>query len=196
MSSRGLCFSVVIFLTLFSWSPALWAHSVSVYAWVEGDMVFTESSFASGSRAAHSQIAVFDEGGNRLLTGKTDDKGMFSFKLPKKEDLRIVLRTPEGHGAEFHLEVEDKSISEDRHEGEYMEEPSHIAASPCLSREEIRNVIEEVLDEKLEQMRGRLEASRRRAPGITEILGGIGYILGLMGVAIYFGHRRKGKNSG
>jgi len=89
MSSRRLCFSVVIFLTFFSWSPALWAHSVSVYAWVEGDMVFTESFFASGSRAAHSQIAVFDEGGNRLLTGKTDDKGRFPSSYPKKKTLEL-----------------------------------------------------------------------------------------------------------
>jgi nickel transport protein len=196
MSSGRLCLAVVIFLTLFSWSPALWAHSVSVYAWVEGDTVFTESFFASGARAAHSRIAVFEEGGNRLLTGKTDDKGVFSFKLPKKEDLRIVLRTPDGHGADFHLKVEDKSVTEDRREGEYMEEPSQIAEGPCLGKEEIRGVVEEVLDEKLEQMRGRLEASQKGTPGITEILGGIGYILGLMGVAIYFGHRRKGKNSG
>jgi nickel transport protein len=196
MNSRRLCFAVVIFLLLFSWSPALRAHSVSVYAWVEGDMVFTESSFASGSRAAHSQIAVFDEGGNKLLTGKTDNQGLFSFKLPKKDDLKIVLRTPEGHGAEFHLKVEEKPMSEDRREGEYTEEPSHIVGSPCISREEFRSALEEVLDEKLEQMRERLEASRKGAPGLTEIFGGIGYILGLMGVAIYFTHRRKGKKNG
>ena len=107
-----------------------------------------------------------------------------------------MLRTPDGHGAEFHLKVQDKSISGDRWEGEYMEEPSHIAGSPCLSKEEITSVVEEVLDEKLEQMRERLEASQKGGPGITEILGGIGYILGLMGVAIYFGHRRKGKTDG
>ncbi|MGD8228739.1 MAG: hypothetical protein PVH82_17045 [Desulfobacteraceae bacterium] len=196
MNTRRLCLSIAILVLIFSWSPALWAHSVSVYAWVEGDTVFTESFFASGSRAAHSQIAVFDEGGDKVLTGKTDDRGMFSFKLPKKEDLRIVLRTPEGHGAEFHLKVVEKRSSGDRREGEYIEEPSHIGGSPCISKEEIRHVVEEVLDEKLEQMRKRLEASQKGGPGITEILGGIGYILGLMGVAIYFGHRRKGKSDG
>lgn len=196
MNSRRLCLAVVIFLLLFSLPPALWAHSVSIYAWVEGDRVFTESFFASGSRAAHSQIAVFDEEGNKLLTGKTDSQGMFSFKLPQKEDLKIELRTPEGHGAEFHLKVEEKPISEDRREGEYTEEPPHIVGSPSISKEEIRSVVEEVLDEKLEQMRERLAASQKGGPGITEILGGIGYILGLMGVAIYFSHRKKARTKG
>lgn len=192
MNARRPCPALLIFLLLLLSPAPLRAHSVSVYAWVERDTVFTESFFANGSRAAHSQIAVFDKGGNRLLTGKTDSQGMFSFKLPKKEDLRIVLRTPEGHGAEFQLQVEEKPVSGDRREGEYLEEPSQILGSPCLSKEEMRSVVEEVLDEKLEQMRKRLEASQKGGPGITEVLGGIGYIIGLMGMAIIFSHRRRG----
>jgi nickel transport protein len=196
MNSRRLCLAVVIFLLLFSWPPVLWAHSVSIYAWIEGDRVFTESFFSGGSRAAHSQIAVFDKGGNKLLTGKTDSQGMFSFKLPQKEDLKIELRTPEGHRAEFNLKVGEKPVSEDRQNSENTEKQPPIVGVPCLSEEEIRTVVEEALDEKLEPIKERLAASQKGGPGITEILGGIGYIIGLMGVAIYFSHRKKARTKG
>ena len=196
MNARRPCFSVVIFLLLFSLPTPLWAHSVSIHAWVEGDRVLTESFFLGGSRAAHSRIAVFDEGGNELITGNTDSQGMFSFKLPRKKDLKIVLRTLEGHGAEFHLKVEERPISEDRQKGGDAEEPPPTVGIPCISEEEIRGIVEEVLDERLEEMKERLAASQKGGPGITEILGGIGYIIGLMGVAIIFGHRKKGKTDG
>jgi len=32
-------------------------------------------------------------------------------------------------------------------------------------------------------------------PGITEIMGGIGYIIGLVGIALYFSNRKRNINS-
>ena len=196
MNAIRPCFLLLIFVLLSSLPSPLWAHKVYVYAWIEGDRVFTESYFSGGSRAAHSQIEVFDERGNRLLTGKTDSQGMFSFKLPRKEDLKIVLRSPGGHGAEFNLKVEEKPSSEDRPEGGHTKRPPPMVGTPCITEEEIRAVVEGVLDVKLEPLKKRLAASQKGGPGIREILGGIGYIIGLMGVAIIFSHRKKGKTDG
>ena len=196
MNVRRPCLALLIFLLLLLSPTPLWAHSAHIHAWVEGDRVLTESFFSGGARAAYSQIEVFDEEGNKLLRGKTDGQGMFSFKSPHEGELKIVLRTPEGHGTEFHLKVEEQPISKDHQRGGHTVEPSPSVEIPCISEEEIRGVVEEVLDEKLERMRERLVASQKGGPGITEILGGIGYIIGLMGVAIYFSHRRRGKNNG
>jgi nickel transport protein len=38
-----------------------------------------------------------DRNDSRLLTGKTDEKGLFSFPLPKKDDLTIVINASMGH---------------------------------------------------------------------------------------------------
>ena len=196
MNPGRVCFTAVIFLLLLSSPPLLWAHKVYIYAWVEGDRVFTESFFSDGRRAAHSQIEVFDAHGNKLLTGKTDSQGIFSFKLPPKKELGIVLRTPGGHRAEFNLKAGEKPVKTDRGGGGHTEKHPPIVGVPCIGEEEIRTVVEEVLGEKLELMKERLVESQKRGPGITEILGGIGYIIGLMGVAIYFSHRKKGKTKG
>jgi nickel transport protein len=38
-----------------------------------------------------------------------------------------------------------------------------------------------------------LADSHDQDPGISEVMGGIGYIFGLLGVALYFANRRKNK---
>lgn len=196
MKPRRLCLAAIIFLLLLSWPFLLWAHKVSIYAWVEGDRVFTESFLSSGDKAAHSQIEVFDKHGKKLLAGKTDNQGMFSFKLPQKSDLKIVLRAGGGHRAEFNLKAEDIPLQLD-HPGEgHAEENLSMVGAPCIGAEEIQAVVEKVLDEKLRPLQKRLAAYEKRGPGITEIFGGIGYIIGLIGVASYFSHRKKGPDQG
>ena len=83
-----------------------WPHKVYVFAWVEGDTVYTESYFSDGNKAVHARIEVFDSHGKLILAGKTDKEGNFSFKLPARTDLRIVLNASEGHEAEFNLSVD------------------------------------------------------------------------------------------
>jgi len=196
MNPRRLCFAAVIFLLLLSWPFFLWAHKVSIYAWVEGDRVFTESFLSSGHRAAHSQIEVFDKHGKKLLTGKTDNQGMFSFKWPQNSDLKIVLRAPAGHRAEFNLKAGEIPLEGDRPGGGHAEKDPSIVGVPCIGEEEIQTVVEKVLDEKLRPLQKRLAAYEKRGPGITEVFGGIGYIIGLMGVALYFSRRKKAQTKG
>jgi len=194
-TARPCLMAIVFFLCLLS--PLLsWAHKVEIYAWVEGDRVFTESFFSDGHRAAHSQIEVLDNNGKQLLTGKTDGQGMFSFQLPKKRGLKIVLRTPAGHRSEVNLKTGENPVKGDHQEGGHTEKDLPIVPVPCMSREEIKAVVEQVLDEKLEPMQLRLAESQKKGPGITEILGGIGYIVGLMGIAIYFNNRKKAQPKG
>ena len=147
-------------------------------------------------QGGQSQIEVFDNNGEKLLTGKTDSQGMFSFQLPKKRGLKIVLRTPEGHRSEFNLKAGEVPVKGGQQEGGHTEKDLPIVPVPCMSSGEIKAVIEEVLDEKLEPMQKRLAESQKRGPGITEILGGIGYIVGLMGIAIYFSNRKKAQPKG
>ena len=56
-----------------------------------------------------------------------------------------------------------------------------------VKKNEIKILLEEVIDSRLQPISrklARLEADK--GPGLTEIIGGIGYIFGIMGLAIYF----------
>jgi len=84
------------------------AHKVNVFAYVEGTSVFTESYFPDGKAVANGLIEVFDEKNTKLLEGKTDDKGLFHFPLPKKEELTIVINAGMGHKNTFLLHASER----------------------------------------------------------------------------------------
>jgi nickel transport protein len=188
--------SIILFLgfiLVLSTAPPALAHKVTVFAWVEGDTVFTESKFSGGRTAVGAQVLVFDREGKQLLEGNTDDKGEFSFKIPKLTDLRIVLNAGTGHRGEWTVpESEIREAGYVLEEKKGAAEPSQAMAIG-LSREEIRDLIDDSLDRKLRPIVRMMTESQSKGPSIHEIVGGIGYILGLMGVAIYFKNRgRKG----
>jgi nickel transport protein len=78
------------------------AHKVNVFAYVENGTVHTESYFPDGKKVEGGAIEVFDTAGKRIVEGKTDRQGNFSFPVPaEKDDLRIVLNASMGHKASF-----------------------------------------------------------------------------------------------
>ena len=184
---------IILFLTIVvltgSHVPAL-AHKVMIFAWVEGDTVFTESKFSGGKKAVNAPVVIFDKDGKKLLEGKTDNKGEFSFKIPKVSDLRIVLDAGMGHKAEWTVPESDI-----REAGAILEKNSAVGSSGSiavgLSKEEVRKIVEDSLDKKLRPILRMITESRNTKPSLTEIIGGIGYIFGLMGVALYFISKKK-----
>jgi len=184
---------IILFLTAIiligSHVPAL-AHKVMIFAWVEGDTVFTESKFSGGKKVLHAPVIIFDKDGKKLLEGKTDNKGEFSFKIPKLSDLRIVLNAAMGHKAEWTVPE-----SELREAGAIVEKKSApVPSGPIavgLSKEEVQKIVEDSLDKKLRPIVRMMTESKNTKPSLTEIIGGIGYIFGLMGIALYFKNRSK-----
>jgi len=202
--------SSVLWLVFYS-VPAL-AHKVTIFAWVEGDTVYTQSKFSGGKRAKNSTVVVYDKEGNLLLEGKTDDNGKFSFKIPKKTELKVVLKASMGHMAEWIIPAEEittvglvsKSSTPEKGIKSTTEKAPLLIGTKTggkrpvptavgLSRQEVKALIDESLDRKLTPITNMLANSLDRGPRISEVIGGIGYIFGLVGVALYFATRRKGK---
>lgn len=92
-------------------SPAF-AHKVKVFAYAEEGIVFTESYFADGKPCKGSKISVEDPEGRVLVEGETDGEGLFSFEVPEKTDLKIVLNAGAGHRAEYYLKTDEMGDSE------------------------------------------------------------------------------------
>lgn len=97
---------LALVLLLATLHPAF-AHKVNVFAYVEGETVFTESYFPDGKAVENGVIEVFDQKNTKLLEGKTDDKGLFNFPLPKKEDLTIVINASMGHKNSYLLKASE-----------------------------------------------------------------------------------------
>ncbi len=188
-----IIFTVVLCFT-FTWVPSVFAHKVYIFSWIEGDTVYTESYFSGKKKVIGGLIKVFDPSGKKLLEGKTNEKGEFSFKIPKKTDLRIVLEATMGHRAEYILSADEIPDTVERPEPIKEKDDSQASGSSAIKvdLEQIRLVIEEALDSRLKPIVKTLaKIQEERSPGFTEIIGGVGYIFGLMGLILYFKSRKK-----
>ena len=181
-------------------SPAALAHRVYLYAWVEGGTVHTESYFGSNKKVRNGVVQVFDPAGAKLLEGRTDEQGRFSFPAPAADGLRIVVEAGMGHGAEYLLQA-DELVPAGRgvNAGTSRAEPSPPAESPAkpapaCDPSQLRAAVEAALDARLDPLLQELARCREpKRPGLTEALAGIGYIVGLMGLALYWKARRNSK---
>jgi len=174
------------------------AHKIIVFAYKEGDTVFVESKFSGGKKVKNGRISVLDSAGNKILSGKTDDQGRFSFSNTGNEALNIIVYAGTGHQNNWILPADEAGDS-DRIENKNASEAvsaeglTKEGAVPCDAAK-----IEKVLDRKLEPIMKKLDRleARQRRPSITDILGGIGYILGLVGIVTFMRNRRKENNDG
>lgn len=183
---------IIIFLALPS---QVWAHKVNVFAWVEGDMIFVEGYFPGGKKAQNSLVEVYNSAGAKLLEGRTNEKGEFSFKIPAREDLRIVLTAGMGHKNDFTIPAADLGGAETSAQAPVVKSSETVAAPPSTTVDmgKLDVMIDEALDRKLQPVIKLIRSTRKEGPGVTEIIGGIGYIFGLFGLLMYFKSRKRNK---
>ena len=163
------------------------AHKIHVFAWVSGNTITVESNFSGNKPLLHGKISVKNnKSGEILLEGKGDDKGIFTFTVPnkardQKADLLIVVSGSEGHQSEWlvpateYLSEEDSPVKDD---------------SVTLNNAELQRMIQEILAKELEPIKRSLAESRQNKPGFRDIMGGIGYLLGLAGLVAWLRNRK------
>lgn len=200
------------------------AHRVNLFAFVEGDTIYTESYFSKKKRVHGGRIEVkVATTGDVLLTGRTDDSGGFSFPVPERAarhglDVIVVLDASEGHRAEWTVRADEfahlteallrtggearktvpaetppaaKAVPAERKTA--PQPRSDEIATPALraaERDEILNAIDE-LGTKVHVLNRLVMEMEQGGPGVTEVVGGIGYIIGLVGLAAWFQSRRR-----
>jgi nickel transport protein len=192
---RVLTMALALALVLMALSPLALAHKVNVFAWVEGDIVHVEGYFAGNKKAQDSLVEVFDSTGKKLLDGRTDQQGEFSFKIPKITDLKIVLTASMGHRNDFVIPMSElEEVSPNRATvpgGHAVPKPSEqkTVSDQTISAvdfAQMESVLDKVLDRKLTTLSRLIRETRPEGPTVSEVVGGIGYIFGLVGVALYF----------
>lgn len=189
------------FLVLVLAAPAL-AHKVNIFAFVEAGVVHTESSFGGKRPVSQGTVEVRDAGSNALLlTGATDDQGRWSFPLPqnlrdKKPDLLLVIKAGEGHQGQWLLPAADYLEA-----GAAPAAPAAAADAPApeAARPEapppadspgLEQTVNRLIEAKLGPLRKELAEAGSRDPGAAEILGGLGFLMGLAGL-VMASRRRK-----
>lgn len=175
------------------------AHKVNVFAYAEGDSIHTESYFNDGRKCVNSTVTALDASGEQWVEGTTDDEGLFAFRLPelpalRRGDLKIVLVASMGHRAEYSLPANEVWGGEAAPDGQQAtaQLPTASAASDPVSAESAQH-LDQLLVQRLSPLTEairRLEKQQERA-SLQDVIGGIGYIAGLLGLYYYFRSRSR-----
>jgi len=193
---------MVVVCILGTTSPAA-AHKASVFAAVQGKVISGEAYFRDGSPLRHAQVTVFDPAEVKLGETKTDAEGKFSFEPRRRCDHRLVVDGGEGHAAEYTVRAEElpsglpeDAVKEDAGRTGFQPVRDGLESRPthdssCRPMDDRLQGELQALQKQIVELRRDL-AARDDRTRLRDILGGIGYILGLMGLAFYFlGTRRK-----
>lgn len=185
-------------------NPDAYAHKVNMFAYSEGTDIFIEGYFSDGHKARNSTVTVYDPDGTELLQGMTDDNGQFSFPIPQKTDLRVVLNAGLGHQTEYVIKAseisDDVVMSSSNETGETGTGTSEMAInsadeeSPALgdtvSNRELSLMIERAVGQAIKPLM-RSVSEMREERSLGTIVGGIGYIVGILGVVFYVKARKE-----
>jgi nickel transport protein len=201
----------LLVLTLAFQSRPAAAHKVRIFAYGEGDKIVGETAFSGGRHPQNAEILVTNNADGKVLAScRTDEQGNFSLPIPaaarrSRLDLKLILKAGEGHQGTWLLEARD-----------YLDDsPATTAAAPPVAPqpaaapatatppaplpasirpnpptgidpEQLRQIVDQELDRKLAPLKRILLENQDQGPSLQEILGGIGYLLGLAGIAAYF----------
>jgi nickel transport protein len=187
-------------------TPAL-AHRVLVFAYAEGDTIHVEGKFVPNTPVRQGEVQVLDQKtGKVLLTGKTDNQGKFSFKIPaaaaaQKLDLKIVMVAAMGHQGEWLLKAKSYLPGAKGTSTAPAPPSPPAAASPSPAAPGAKSttvdsrVLEEVVNKALERqlapVKEMLTELTIHRTSLPDVLGGLGYILGFFGLWAYFQSKRK-----
>ena len=158
--------------------------------------------------------------GAKLIEGRTDDFGVYRFPISaegKAHGVRIVIKAGEGHQNEWTMEAaelaEVQPANATASSAAASSAPASIVAPAAatsgtqpqptlgadnvpaqqtvnISAAELQTIVNTALDAKLGPIRKELAEMRVARPGFSEIFGGIGWLVGLAGIALYFKGRR------
>jgi nickel transport protein len=177
------------------------AHRVFVYAYVEGDQLKGEGYFGGGGKALHCPVQVFDAGGKQIGEAETNEEGNFTMALPKGQPpLKVVLNAGDGHRAEYEMTAEELGEGAEaaaEQPAPAQAEPAAGAAAPAAtaasgaSLAEIEKVVSKVVAAQVNPLKAQMvRLAKKDEVTLRDIIGGLGWILGLAGLFAWGRSRR------
>jgi len=185
---RRFALCLILGLTLAA-SPVC-AHKIKVFANRIGDAIEGYAYYPGGT-GYHGTITLLDQDSRVLMETTTTADGRFRFDNAPRTVLTLVAASGDGHRAEFTL------TSPTAHQTETPPLPAAPSREEKTLPDQAPSValIEEAVARAVQPLAEQLERHEERTR-IRDILGGIGYIVGLFGLFSLFKRRSRSRNSG
>jgi nickel transport protein len=176
--------SLALILLLLGVAPAF-AHKIKLFATAEGMSVSGYAYFSGGTRAQGADFAAH-VGERQVFSGKTDDQGAFRFTATESADHRLTVDSGDGHVAGFTIKAEEL--------GKAAETAVAPVTQTATDDGRLTALIEQAVARQIRPLREQLDAYQESAR-LRDALGGLGFIIGLGGLAYGLDQRRKAQRS-
>ena len=179
------------------------AHKLKVFATVTGAVIEGYAYFSPGGRANTVSVTLATNDGVVQAKAITDAEGNFRFEATRRADYVITVDAGDGHVASTTIAAEDlpQTLSfasgdaaavrpDERAAAETTPAPPPRAAGDA----ELRAFIDQSISRQIRPLREQIDAYQEKI-WWHDVLGGLGYILGLGGIAFGLSERRKRANA-
>ena len=171
------------------------AHKIIADAYVEGATIEVEAAFSNGDAAKDARIEVFLPDGSKVHEGILDEDGLVAFTARHRTDHRIVVNAGAGHVVELTITADQLPATLATGSGgstpfvatAAAAEPTMAAASPAA---DLEAMIDRAVARQIKPLRQQL-AEYEETVRWRDILGGLGFIVGITGIALYVAARRR-----
>ncbi|MDS4021775.1 MAG: carboxypeptidase regulatory-like domain-containing protein [Candidatus Competibacter sp.] len=179
-----------------------WAHKLKAFATAEGATLVGYAYFSSGGRPRQASVTVTDAEGGVLATTITDDEGNFRVEAKRRIDHRITVDGGDGHAATYTVTASELPDTLPTGGGRPAA-PVSVATVPTDPPTEVaslavdaglRAFIDQSVSRQIRPLREQIDAYQEKI-GWHDVLGGIGYIIGLGGLAFGLSERRRRTDS-
>ena len=199
------CKLLVAVLVLLLVPTVCLAHKVNVFAYVDGDMVHIEASFSKRQKVVNGKLVLRDsETGDVVHEGTTDGQGRYSFRpsdafLATGHGLDILLQAGEGHQDTWQVLPSElkgaETIAPEAQAPPPQQRMDEVQDLSATNEAVLEAIVGRVLDAKLAPVKetlGQVLAEQANTdPELKDIVGGLGWIAGLLGLVTYIRYRRQ-----
>jgi len=189
--------NILVMLFLLS-STMCWAHRIDVFCYVEDKDVKCYSKFSTGTPVVQGTYKVYAND-KLIFQGKGDKKGNFFFHIPENllkdpVDIKVVCEASMGHKNYWIVRKDEYSYEKEQTANDDTEEISENLEgkieSTSVDYKKLEKIFKKVLSTELSPIKKDIAELSSPKIGLRDILGGIGYIFGFMGIILYFKSKR------
>lgn len=179
-----------------------WAHKLKAFATAEGATLVGYAYFSSGGRSRQASVTVTDADGEVLATTITDDEGNFRVEAKRRIDHQVIVDGGDGHAATYAVTASELPDTLPAGGGQ-LAAPVSVATVPADPPTEVaslamdaglRAFIDRSVSRQIRPLREQIDAYQEKI-WWHDVLGGIGYIIGLGGLAFGLSERRRRTDS-
>lgn len=171
------------------------AHRLNVFAAYDGTRIAGEAYFSGGTRAQGIAVRAVGAGGKVLAEVRTDTEGNFAFPQLSAAPVEIVADAADGHIARFRMTEADMAATPGMGAATAAPSGKEISTAdplPSASSSALEQTVDRAVARRIAPLQRQIAEYESRIR-LHDVLGGVGYLVGIAGIAFWWLARREGR---